>query len=262
MEQSFKYHRIPKSRIATFDVFTIGLLQHHISALLEFDVTEGRKKLRVLKRNGDKVSFTGWILKSIGKTLEKHPEAAAYLVNKCKLITFNDINISIIVEKNIGDKKVPIPLVIAKTNEKSISDITMEIENAKNQALSEKDIVLSKQSKSYERLYYKLPAFLRSMVWIYLLKHPGTAFKKMGNVLVTSLGTMGKINGWFIQKSVHPISFGLGSVIEKAIVINGEIKIREILNVTILINHDVIDGAAMARFIKDLTKNIEEGTEL
>ena len=81
----------------------------------------------------------------------------------------------------------------------------------------------------------------------------------MGNAAVTSVGMMGRINGWFIHKSVHPISFGIGSVIKKPVVVDNEIKIREILNVTILVDHDVIDGAPMVRFLNDLTKSVETG---
>jgi len=31
------------------------------------------------------------------------------------------------------------------------------------------------------------------------------------------------------------------------------------MNITVLMDHDVIDGASMARFINELTKNIETG---
>lgn len=81
----------------------------------------------------------------------------------------------------------------------------------------------------------------------------------MGNTAVTSVGMMGRINGWFIHKSVHPVSFGIGSVLKKPVVIDNEIKIREILNMTILVDHDVIDGAPMVRFLNDLTRSIETG---
>jgi len=83
----------------------------------------------------------------------------------------------------------------------------------------------------------------------------------MGNVAVTSVGMTGKINGWFIHKSVHPVSFGVGSVIKKPVVIDNEIKIRDILNMTILVDHDVIDGAPMVRLLNDLTNYIETGKE-
>lgn len=84
----------------------------------------------------------------------------------------------------------------------------------------------------------------------------------MGNVAVTSIGMIGKINGWFIHKSVHPISFGIGSILKKPVVIDNEIKIREILNMTILVDHDVIDGAPMVQFLDDLTNYLETGKEI
>jgi pyruvate/2-oxoglutarate dehydrogenase complex dihydrolipoamide acyltransferase (E2) component len=58
---------------------------------------------------------------------------------------------------------------------------------------------------------------------------------------------------------VHPISFGIGSILKKAVVVDNEVKIREILNMTILVDHDVIDGAPLVRFLNDLTKYIEAG---
>jgi pyruvate/2-oxoglutarate dehydrogenase complex dihydrolipoamide acyltransferase (E2) component len=230
--------------------------------MLEFDVTESRSALRELRKSGTNISFNAWLLKVIGSVMQKHPEAAAYFYNKKKLIIFNDINVSMIVEKKIGDSKVPIPLVIEKANSKSALQITQEIESAKNQDLNNSDIVLKKQSTSYQRLYYFLPGFLRRLFWILLLKNPKVAYKTMGNAAVTSIGMIGKVNGWFIHKSVHPISFGIGSIIKKPVVVDNEIKIREILNMTILVDHDVIDGAPMVRFLDDLTKYLETGREI
>ena len=93
-----------------------------------------------------------------------------------------------------------------------------------------------------------------------MLANPGFAYKKMGNAAVTSVGMMGKVNGWFIHRSVHPVSFGIGLVlIKKPVVINNEVKIREILNMTVLIDHDLVDGAPMVRMLKDITNYIETG---
>ena len=262
MNRIYRYQKIPRSRIATFDVFSIGLQRHHISALLEFDVTESRKKLRDLRKKGINISFNAWIIKAIASVLRNHPEAAAFLYNKKKLIIFDDINVSMLVEKKIGDSRVPIPVVIEKTNQKSALEITHEIENAKNQELSQADIVLQKKSARYESIYYHLPGFIRRLFWKILLKKPKFAFGKMGNVVITSVGAIGKINGWFIHKSVHPVSFGIGSVIKKPVVFDNEIRIREILNMTILVDHDVIDGAPMVRLLDDLRDYIENHKEL
>jgi pyruvate/2-oxoglutarate dehydrogenase complex dihydrolipoamide acyltransferase (E2) component len=259
MKDAWSYKRIPLSRIATIDTFSLGLLKHHVSALLEFDVTESRKKLHDLRKNGTKVSFNGWLIKVISSVLQKHPDASAYLFSKKKLIIFSDINISIIVEKLIENEKVPIPVVLERTNSKSALEITEEIENAKTRVLTKNDLVINKKTTLAEKLYYHMPGFLRRFTWKVMLGNPKFVYKKMGNAVITAPGMMGKVNGWFIHKSIHPVSFGIGSIIRKPVVVDNEIKIREILNMTILVDHDVFDGAPMVRLLNDLTKRIEGG---
>jgi len=258
MKSSYSFKTFPRTRIATFDTFTMGLLKHHVSALLEFDVTENRKRLHDLRRKGINISFNAWLIKVISNVLDMHPEASAYLYNKKKLILFDDINISIMVEKKIDNNRVPIAMVIEKTNEKSAQEITAEIENARSKNLSDNDFVINSKPTFFERLYFHLPGFIRRTIWRIMLRNPRIAYNRMGNAIITSVGMMGRINGWFIHKSIHPISFGVGSIIKKPVVIENEIKIREILHMTVLADHDIIDGAPMVRFLNDLTKQIEK----
>lgn len=227
--------------------------------MLEFDVTDSRKKLQELRRDGIRVSFNAWLIKSISHVLEQHKEAAAYVYNKRKLIIFEDINISMLVEKQIEGKKVPIALLMEKTNEKSAFEIHAEIDQAKNKDLSDKETVLHKHTSRYENLYFYLPGFLRRSLWRIMLRNPSFAFQRMGNVVITSVGMMGTINGWFLHKSVHPLSFGIGSILKKPVVIDGQIKAREMLHMTILCDHDVLDGAPMVKFLNELTRYIENG---
>jgi len=260
---NYRIHRFPNSRIASIDVCEIGNQKHHVTGLVEIDVTLSRKKIRAYnKTHSNKISFNAWLINVIGSTIKKYETSASYLIGKNKLIIFDDINVSIVVEKDINGQKVPIPLMIEKANEASIESLTMQITEAKNKELTEKEIVLQKKTKKYERIYYLLPRFLRRYVWKFILKHPKIAYKKMGNVAFTSIGMMGKVNGWFIPISVHPICFGIGSIIRKPSVIDDRIEIREILNMSVLIDHDVIDGAPMARLISDLSKNIENGLNI
>ncbi len=248
---------IPKSRIATFDVFAIGKRKNHVAAFLEFDVTEIRKRLSETRRSGQKISFNAWLISSIARAVSNHPETAAFRKGKSKLSIFDDINVSFLVEKQFQGKKVPLPMVICKAQEKSPADITMEIENAKRQDDSDNNIVLGRKTNISEQIYYYLPGFLRRMIWRIILNKPEFAYKKMGNVVVTSLGMTGVMNGWFLHSSIHPLAFGIGSVIKKPVVIKNDIQIREILNVTVLLDHDLVDGAPMIRFIKTLKDIIE-----
>lgn len=260
--KNFSIREFPKSRIATVDVVAIGKQRHHMCVLLECDVTESRMKITALKSRGTRISFTAWLLKVIGKTLKEHNEAAAFLFGRKKVIVFDDINISLLVEKKLEGKKVPIPLVIEKADQKSITEITKEIEDAKNEALPDESIVLNRRISFPEKIYYYMPGYLRRIIWKVMLKFPKSLYRKMGNAAFTSVGMFGQIKGWFIHTTIHPVSFGVGSIVKKPLVVDNEIKIREVLNMTILLDHDVIDGAPIVRFVNDLVKRIEGGCEL
>ena len=67
------------------------------------------------------------------------------------------------------------------------------------------------------------------------------------------------INVWFIHNSIHPVSFGVGSVIKKPVVEGDKVVPKEILNMTILADHDLLDGAPMVRMLNDLSNAIEKG---
>jgi pyruvate/2-oxoglutarate dehydrogenase complex dihydrolipoamide acyltransferase (E2) component len=258
----FKTVIFPNSRIATIDIGKVSKSKHHVTALIEVDVTLGREKISKYKRAVGMISFNAWLIKTIALSLKEHETATAYLTGKRKLVIFDDINISISVEKKLGDTRVPVPMVIEKADAKSIETIYAEIEQAKKTIVTENDIVLQRKTQLVEKLYYWLPGFLRRYVWRFLLKHPYTAFEKMGNVAITSIGMIGKVNGWFIPTSVHPVCFGISSVTKKPKVVDNEIVIRDILNMTVLLDHDVIDGAQMARFISHLVAHVENASGL
>ena len=62
-----------------------------------------------------------------------------------------------------------------------------------------------------------------------------------------------------IPTSVHPLSFGVGSIIKKPGVIDSRVEIREYLYMTVSVDHDIIDGAPAVRALSKLTGLIERG---
>ena len=94
------------------------------------------------------------------------------------------------------------------------------------------------------------------------MSKPKLAFQKMGNVSFTSLGMMGDVKGWFVPISIHPVCFGVSTITKQPAVVQDQVVIREMLKMSILMDHDVMDGAPMARFIAELSQNIEKGLNL
>lgn len=258
----YRIHKYPRSRIATIDVCELSQRKHHVTGFLEIDVSEAREKIKKYKREKGRISFTAWLVKAISLTVREHESVAAYPGRSRNIVVFDNINVSIIVEKRVEGQRVPIPLVIEEADKLSIESITKQITDAQNEEMTKHDMVLQARSTRMERLYYSLPSFARRMAWRFMMKRPSLLYSKMGNVAITSLGMMGSINGWFVPKSIHPICLGIGSVIKKPVVVDNTVQIREMLNITVLVDHDVVDGAPIARFVNDLTKNISSGIAL
>ncbi len=260
---SFTVKKFPASRIGTLDVLEVGRKKHHIKALLEMDVTTAKAKLHSINQPQKRISFTAWLIKSFSEVLQDFPEMHAYLKNKRTILTFEDIDLAIMVEKESNGKKVPIVYVLRKTQEKTMLEITQEIRQAKaGQHDPEKASAGNHSLNKWSALYFRLPSFIRKFFWRYLLSSPQTAQTMMGSVLFSSVGMYGKISGWFIPSSVHPLAVGVGSVVSKPKVINEKIEVRDTLHLTLLMDHDVTDGGQMARFVNALQELIETANNI
>lgn len=251
-------NKIPRARYGTLDVGRISSKRHSIAGFLEIDVTDARKNVRATRKTMS-VSFNGWLIKTICDQLSLYKNVAAYAKGKRKIYIFEDINASVLIEKSVGATKVPLAMMIPHANRKTAGEITLEIEQARNRPLDDHETVINQKDNMAVRIYQHLPAYLRRKAMQYLAGSPLKAFNRMGNVVITSVGTMGKINGWFLQSTIHPVSIGLGSITEKPWVVDGAIKPRQILHMTASFDHDVVDGAEMARFTRSLVETIEKG---
>ncbi|MDF1575782.1 MAG: 2-oxo acid dehydrogenase subunit E2 [Bacteroidales bacterium] len=253
----------PSSRRFTFDVGRIGREKHHVKALLEVDISEARSKIKQYRRSGNKMSFTAWLIKVIVDCVALHPPING--INRQRgnrVVVFSEVDISLVIEKEVKGTRVPLPYVIRKADQKTHDQIYSEIESAKSQIIEDEgDYVLGEKHNSLGmRFFAGLPQGLRlTLMRIFLFNNPQRLKDKMGTVMVTTAGMAGHTRGWIIPFSMHPLSLSFGSLNEQPPVHSGEIRIREILHLTILVDHDVIDGIPAAKFVDDLVKKMERG---
>ncbi len=244
------------------DVGRIGLRKHHVKALLEIDVTDARRKIKRRRTgSGEKISFTSWVAGCIGLAVSEHRSVHALRKGRGSLVIFDDVDMSLVVEKEVAGVHVPLPMVIRKVDKKSISEIFAEIENAKGRKIKDsRDYALEKnRSKEPISFFALLPQCIRLLIWKILLSSPHRVKRMMGTVILTSVGMMGEANGWFIPYSIHPLCLALGPIVKKPGVKKNSIGVREYLKMTMLIDHDVIDGAPALRFASRLVELMETG---
>jgi pyruvate/2-oxoglutarate dehydrogenase complex dihydrolipoamide acyltransferase (E2) component len=73
----------------------------------------------------------------------------------------------------------------------------------------------------------------------------------------------GKSGGWGIGfLPTHTLGLTVGGIAQKPGVHEGQIEVREYLNLTLSFDHDIVDGAPAARFTRKLIELIETATVL
>lgn len=261
---NYKVISFPASRIATFDIGAVSKMKHQIKALVEIDVTKAHQLITEMKKKQPKISFHSWLIKCISQIVEEYPELHGIRKGNRSLVLFDDVDISIMIERVIQGKKVPLPYVIRQANRKSMVEISDEVRNSQLQNVDhEGDYVLGKtKSRYWMRLYYWLPGFLRRMIWRNIIQNAFITKQNMGTVMITSVGMVGKITGWVIPETVHPLSFAIGSIIKKPGIYENRIEVREYLHMTASVDHDVIDGAPAIRALSKLVRILESGKGL
>lgn len=250
----------PKVRIPTLDFLTLGDNNHYVKGLIEFDVTDGRNKIRDHEKNTQKkISFTAWLLKCIGQAASEFKEVHSMMMGKNKIVKFEDVDISITVEKSIEGVKTPIPLVVRRTNKMTVTQINDEIRKAQSEEVDEATVLGNHNMKEDLKRYVSLPSFFRKFILKRKFRDPVRIKQMMGTIIVSSVGMFGKLRGWPIPTTAHPLAFGVGSITKKPAIINDKIEVREFLALSVLFNHDIVDGAPATRFISRLGELLESG---
>jgi pyruvate/2-oxoglutarate dehydrogenase complex dihydrolipoamide acyltransferase (E2) component len=243
---------LPPTRLFTIDTCAIAKDKHYIGALLELDVTEGRRRLRRLRAAGASGSFLGWVLKCLSQALREYPEVCALLLPRRRILLFPTIDLNVLVERDIEGQRVPLPVVIRDAGAKSIAQISEELRRAQLQTVSGQIVLGAGRARRSERLYGLLPAWLRRWILRRVIRNPASYRGRLAPVSVTSVGMFGKVNGWFLPLGMTPLVVGLGAVTRKPWALGDQIQLRDILHLSLLLDHDVVDGAPMARFVARL----------
>jgi hypothetical protein len=84
-----------------------------------------------------------------------------------------------------------------------------------------------------------------------------------GTVSITAVGLFGwGYRGWGIYPAIETLGLVVGSIARKPSVVDGRIEPHEILHLTVMLDHNVIDGAPATRFARSLIELIECGSGL
>jgi pyruvate/2-oxoglutarate dehydrogenase complex dihydrolipoamide acyltransferase (E2) component len=255
-KHAYTIEPIPPMRRFAIDAGYLGRRRHIVHGLLEIDVTDAREFIREYKRKtGERLSFTAFVICCLSKAIEEHPHMHAYRDWRNRLVLYEDINITSLFEVDFDMKKTPVPHTFRATNRKSFKQIHDELRDVQNKPHA------STGSK-FMRWFLFLPAFLRRGFYWYVMRFPQRFRDSSSPVMVTAVGMFGKGSGWAITMPNFTLTIAVGGISMKPGVFEGKIAIREDLDLTVSIDHDVVDGAPAARFVQSFRTLLEAAYSL
>lgn len=235
-----------------------GIRKHYIKAFVELDVTAGRRAIRAYKRkSGGNLSFFAWIVKCIADAIDRNKPVHACRYKRRQALVFDDVDISIPIERELNGARMPMPYVLRSANGKTLHQIHGEIETANYKPLAEEEQVLSRSvSTLFLRFFPSFPGFIKNAFWNRFDRDPFMQKRIMGTVGITSVAVAGRTTGWALPISIQPVCFALGSVTKRTLITRDKPEVHEYLAMTIMFDHDVIDGPPAARFVSQLSRMI------
>jgi pyruvate/2-oxoglutarate dehydrogenase complex dihydrolipoamide acyltransferase (E2) component len=234
---------------------SVGREQNNIQALLEVDVSAPRRRIREhWQQTGEKLSFTAYVVSCLAKTLAEYPSFNAFRKGS-HIILLDDLTISVMVEREIGGELLPEPLAIQSAQRKTYRQIHEAIRAA--------------QAHSGDKL-----GGLSGINWLSLI--PGFLFRtfiriasqnisinqRYGVISISAVGMFSSKNqaAWGIPiVGGATVAVTIGGIIDRPCIKDGQIETREHLCLTVTFNHDIIDGAPAARFLKRFSALLSAG---
>ncbi len=253
---SFDVLPFPSGRNPIIDAGYMASKRHIIHGFLELDVTEARHIIAATKgEDGQPLSFTAFVVASLGRALQQHPKVQAYRDVLGRLVVFHDVDVSTIVEPSPG--AVGVPHLVRGAQARSVSDISEEIRSVQVSAHP------WGKMERFVALGARMPRFAR-LAYMRIYKLNPAAFKSIaGTTSVSSIGMFGKRAGWGIGfLAYHTVGLLVGGIAETPIAHQGAIALRECLYVTLSFDHDIIDGAPAARFARTFSDLVESASVL
>jgi pyruvate dehydrogenase E2 component (dihydrolipoamide acetyltransferase) len=169
---------------------------------------------------GEKISFNDIVIKAVSAALKRHPKVnASWLGDKIRYYNYVNIGVAIAVEDGLV---VP---VVRNADQKGMLQINREVKEfaakAKNKKLQPNDF-------------------------------EGNTFT------ISNLGMFGIDEFTAIINPPDACILAVGRIAEVPVVVNGEIKVGNIMKLTLSCDHRVVDGASGAQYLQTLKQFLEE----
>ena len=113
-----------------------------------------------------------------------------------------------------------------------------------------------------EMQFFLLPAFLRKALWFFVRRNPYWFKDLAGTAGVTSMGMYTSGSAVGVPITPMTLTLSIGTIDRKLALQDGGLVERDVVYMTISVDHDIIDGAPLMRFAERFKKILLARTAL
>ncbi len=254
---------LPPGRRIWINTLDLSWPSHSMFALLEVDVTIPRRLIADHKaRTGETLSFAGFLAFCLARAVDEDKSIQARRKGDKHLMLFDDVNVGMMVEHKAGEKTALMGHVVRGANHKTYREIHDEIRKVQSEP-APPGRGMPNWFRSIMLLPWPLSRLIVALLRMNSRRDPTIGIAMGGTVDLTSVGLFGGgHSGWGLSPTPQSVGLVVGSIAWKPAVVEGRIEPREILNLTVTFDHDIVDGAPAARFVRRLVELIESGCGL
>jgi pyruvate/2-oxoglutarate dehydrogenase complex dihydrolipoamide acyltransferase (E2) component len=245
----------PSNRRLVTAAVRAGKRMTPMHGLLDVDVTEAN---RLLATHDPALSFTAFVVASVARAAAAHPEVHAYRNWRGQLVSHRHVDVNTIVEIATSQGQFPLAHVVRDADVRDVVDLTTELRRVKTDpSASGSGRLLVRAAPVAARIPGLFPA-------MYALMGRSVRFRRqVGTVAVTAIGMFAGGAGHAIAPpTLMSLQVVVGGMSARPRVVNGQLEVRDVLDLTVTIDHNVVDGAPAARFGAELRELIEDATAL
>lgn len=245
----------PASRNFVLDILAEGRRKNIIHLLFDVDANAIRSQIERCKgTTSEPVSITSYICRILACTVAANPAMHAYRHRGRKLIMFADVDLSVMVEREVEGSLLPLPYIVRAANQKDFVALDRELRCAKTAALGEGGPL-----SALEAVFFSLPRILRKVVW-HLARNNAHLFRELaGTVGVTSMGMHATGRAVVVPITPMTLTLSIGAIHSHPVLVDGVLTARDYLQFNLSADHDITDGAPLMRFATVLKEKLEVG---
>jgi pyruvate/2-oxoglutarate dehydrogenase complex dihydrolipoamide acyltransferase (E2) component len=246
MSSHYVKHKLSIHQKMVGDAVRIGKEIPYIHTLVELDATNARKFLREYRKSsGNNVSFSTYIMLCCAKAVQQDVSIQRMKTFGSNVLEFKEVDMFYPTE--INDKT-------AELNSTLIRNVGQFSLTQLHNSLQKKNLNVSGKHK----IFMRLPWMIRKIFYASWFAFPSIRKQYFGTVYFSSiLNFSGDRRAWGVPIPMHPFGIFIGTMCKRLIESKDGIEKRDMVQITLSVDHRVSNGGDMGRFVHRLKHILE-----